>query len=88
MDQLANWEANSAQFLLDEKLRQDRLLEERRKARLKRKQMSALAVKQRQLEEMTESELTINEHKLEDELAGIDQRLTKALEQQVRKFAR
>jgi hypothetical protein len=48
MDQLKDLENGALEFLADEKLRQDRLLEERRQARLKKKAAKALEVKQRQ----------------------------------------
>lgn len=65
---------------MDEKLKQDRLLEERRKARQAKKQIRALEVKLRQQNEMNEKEVAINEQKLKSELDGIDERLTGALE--------
>jgi hypothetical protein len=80
LDQLKNFDANQGQHLMDEKLKQDRLLEERRKARQNKKQIRALEVKLRQQNEMNEKEVTINDQKLQTELEGIDDRLTRALE--------
>ena len=48
LDQLKNFDENQGQHLMDEKLKQDRLLEERRKARQQKKQIRALEVKLRQ----------------------------------------
>ena len=71
---------------MDEKLKQDRLLEERRRARQNKKQIRALEVKLRQQNEMNEKEVTINDQKLQAELVGIDERLARALEAQVRQI--
>lgn len=45
LDQLRNFDNNQKQLLIDEKLKQDRLLEERRKARQNKKQVKALEIK-------------------------------------------
>lgn len=80
LDQLKNFDQQQQQHLMDEKLKQDRLLEERRKARQAKKQIRALEVKLRQQNEVNEKEVAINDQKLKSELDGIDERLTGALE--------
>lgn len=47
MDQLRNFDKVRDQLLMEEKLKQDRLLDERRKARAGRKQRRILEVKQK-----------------------------------------
>lgn len=73
---------------MDEKLKQDRLLEERRKARQAKKKIRALEVKLKQQNEMCDKEAAINDQKLADELERLDDRLAGGLEAQVREIGR
>ena len=72
--------------MMDEKLKQDRLLEERRKARQSKKQTRALEVQVAQQKEMSDKEVAINDQKLKEELARLDERVDNSLEAQIRQI--
>lgn len=61
--------------MADEKLKQDRLLEEKRKAREAKRQIRALQVKRDQAKELVDKECDINNKKLQDTVERLDQKL-------------
>ena len=73
--------------MMDEKLKQDRLLEERRKARQSKKRTRALEVQVAQQKEMSDKEVGINDQKLKEELARLDERVATSLEAQIRQIS-
>ena len=61
--------------MADEKLKQDRLLEEKRKAREAKRKIRALQVKKEQAKEQVDKECEINDNKVNEALEKLDNKL-------------
>jgi hypothetical protein len=68
-------------------MKQDRLLEEKRKARLAKKKIRELEVKKNQEKELADEECKLNDQKLDDALKDMDEKLNNGLDKVINEIS-